>query len=121
MPQYNAEQILEFVEGLYKISSLINRTLKKEDFKQDDTGKISELYNKKRDLVVYINKWVQSDTGKEFVENNKARWKQAVDPLINIEKENLKLIDAKVKGLGDDIKKLFKKKSLLIYSKKDKK
>lgn len=117
MPEFNMNKLVQTLTELKETSGLISEVLKKDKLEPEDIKNISLIYNKRKEKVVYINKWINSNEGKSFIEANKNKWDKLIKPLFEIDKDNLDHIKSKVKGLGADLQDLYKKKSLLIYTK----
>jgi hypothetical protein len=104
--------------GLEIITEKISLLLSAKEFvESDDINNISELYKKRKLLLNNLDTWFQNENSKKYVNLNLDLWGKRLDNLIQNDKENVAKIENNTKNIGNKLRELIKKKSLLVYTK----
>lgn len=108
----------EVISFINESSRAVSTILKKEGaLDNNDIDKLSRLYSMRRSKLDLLDSWYKSDEGTAFVHQHPEEWKAIVKKIITTDGDILKKFEIRVKDLGETIRKLVHKKSILIYSK----
>jgi hypothetical protein len=118
MHEFDAKEIFEKIDFVESKADEINSILEEHDkLSFDDIKKISNLYASRKESIDIINKWISSDSGREFIKNNQQSWESRMKPFLDKDKRILDKLGNILNNLGDQIRQLNKQKNILIYSK----
>ena len=104
-------------EELISITKEISELMAIEITENGQIEKISDLYTKRKSVIVNIKKYLDSDEGQAYLENNADKWKEFVNLFDEIESKNLKYLKQSADSKSKQVRQLHKQKSVLIYTK----
>lgn len=118
MQKYDAQFVDEMIHFINESSRAVSTILRKDGALEDsEIDKLTRLYSIRREKIAMFDKWYHSDIGKEYIKANPKNWEMKIQRIIKTDGEIIKNFEKRVKDLGDTIRKLVKRKSILIYSK----
>lgn len=116
MQKYD-ENIKKLLNFALKASNDIALLLQKDEFDAKDLQKVSDIYDKRDNLLDKIKEKMQSPRGERFIEENPEYWDQTIKALLTLDNENIEVLKRRTDEAGERVRNLYKNKSLLIYSK----
>lgn len=115
-------QVVDTIETLKELTSLIGDILRSETIDQDKkTKKLSALYKNRKSSIDDLQTWYSIEGNKSFVEENPKEWDKLINPIILADKRNLNILEDDVKTLSSKLRDTRKNKNLLIYSRENQK
>lgn len=118
MQKYDTAIIDEILHFFAESERAAKTLIDKEDRLDDtDIAKLIRLYQMRRAKLDLLDQWYKSESGENYIKNFPNEWKSKIQLIIQKDSEIIKIFEKRVKDLGDDIRKLLKRKSILIYSK----
>lgn len=118
MQQHKSIDIEEIIEIILSHTTAIAELLNAEEkLSPENLDKVKELYSKREGPLKKMKEWYFSKDGRNFVLDFPGKWNEIIDPIMELDKQNLVSIQRKLEDISFQLKSLIKSKSLLIYSK----
>ena len=104
------KKLLKFVEEL---TDNISSKLDKDD--EHNKNDVLVLFNQRKKALQELKSEAEKDNSRDFLDDPHNNWNERISLLMKKDKLNLQKLEKKTKGLGEDLKKIYKQKNLLIY------
>jgi hypothetical protein len=116
MQKFDENKILALLSELSAQTQGISGYLKQMNIQNSfDIETIKTLYGKREKYIIKLNNFCKSKYWNDFYFNNNSRWNEIYQPLMQEDKTNLEILKSNVKIIGEKLRSVLKKKSLLIY------
>jgi hypothetical protein len=121
MPRFNQSEMIALLNDFENLTQKINAFLDRKE-KPDDLyiTQLSDLYRIRRTKLEFIDEWLKSPQGKEFLIKNKDYWNNYIKKISEIDQNSIKVIKNSVDNLNMELKQLLNNKNVLIYTKENK-
>jgi hypothetical protein len=118
MQKYENTEIFEIISNIEKKTQKVAGILKNNDIlSSEEIEIVNAIYRHRKIDLEKVDSWYNSSEGKYFIASNNKDWRERILPILEEEKNILKVFSNNVDYLKTKLKELAKQKSVLIYTK----